>query len=130
MPDPQVPESHRDLLDASFLTLATIGIDGHPQLTEVWFLADDGRVRISLNDTRRKMANLRANPACSVLILDVLNPHRYVELRGTADIQPDTDLAFARRVGAKYGTDLSTMDRPGETRSVVTIVPSRVHAWG
>ena len=130
MTDRQVPESHRDLLDASFLTLATIGADGLPQLTEVWFLAEDGRVRISLNDTRRKMVNLRANPACSVLILDVVNPHRYVEVRGTADIRPDPDLAFADRVGAKYGVDLRKMDQPGERRSVVTIVPSRVHAWG
>ena len=130
MTEPQVPESHRDLLDASFLTLATIGVDGLPQLTEVWFLSEDGRVRISLNDGRRKMVNLRANPACSVLILDVVNPHRYVELRGAADIRPDNDLAFADRVGAKYGMDLRKMDKPGETRSVVTIVPSRVHTWG
>ncbi len=130
MARPQVPESHRDLLDASFLTLGTIDTDGLPQLTEVWFLAEDGTVRISLNDSRRKTVNLRANPACSALILDVVNPHRYVELRGTADIRPDTDLTFARRVGAKYHTDLSAMDLPGETRSVVTIVPSRVHAWG
>lgn len=130
MPDPQIPESHRDLLDARFLTLATIGSDGLPQLTEVWFLAEHGRVSISLNDTRRKLLNLRANPACSVLILDVGNPYRYVELRGTADIRPDTDLAFADRVGAKYGADLREMDRAGETRSVVSIVPSRIHAWG
>ncbi len=130
MSDPQVPETHRDLLDASFLTLGTIGPDGLPQLTEVWFLAQDGTVRISLNDTRRKMSNLRANPACSVLILDVVNPYRYVELRGTADIRPDADLTFADRVGAKYSANLSEMDRPGETRSVVTIVPSRVHVWG
>jgi PPOX class probable F420-dependent enzyme len=130
MANTTIPESHRDLLDASFLTLGTIGPDGLPQLTEVWFLAEDGQVRISLNDARRKMVNLRANPACSVLILDVVNPYRYVELRGMADIRPDTDLAFATRVGAKYSADLSERDLPGQTRSVVTIVPSRVHAWG
>ena len=130
MANPQIPASHRDLLDADFLTLGTIGADGLPQLTEVWFLAEDGAVRISLNDSRRKMVNLRRNPGCSVLILDVGNPHRYVELRGTADIRPDDDLAFADRAGAKYGVDLRRMDAPGETRSVVTIVPSRIHAWG
>jgi PPOX class probable F420-dependent enzyme len=130
MVEPSIPDSHRDLLDAEFLTLGTIDADGLPQLTEVWFLAEDGTVRISLNDTRRKMANLRRNPACSALILDVSNPHRYVELRGGADIRPDEDLSFADRVGAKYGVDLRAMDGPGETRSIVTIVPSRVHTWG
>ena len=34
-----VPESHRYLLDAQVATLATIGPDGRPQLTVVWFLA-------------------------------------------------------------------------------------------
>jgi len=130
MAEPSIPESHRYLLDAEFLTLGTIGVDGLPQLTEVWFLAEGGEVRMSLNDSRRKMANLRRNPGCSVLILDVGNPYRYVELRGRADIRPDGDLSFAERVGAKYHTDLRAMDGPGETRSVVTIVPARVHTWG
>jgi hypothetical protein len=33
-----IPDSHRDLLDAQVATLATIGGDGFPQLTELWFL--------------------------------------------------------------------------------------------
>ena len=32
------PESYADLLEQKFATLATIGRDGIPQLTEVWFL--------------------------------------------------------------------------------------------
>jgi len=35
-------------------TLATIGADGLPQLTEVWFLFEDGELRFSLNRTRLK----------------------------------------------------------------------------
>ena len=36
------PESHSDLLDAQVATLATIGGDGYPQQSELWFLYDDG----------------------------------------------------------------------------------------
>jgi pyridoxamine 5'-phosphate oxidase-like protein len=36
-----VPDSHRDLLDAQFATLATIDRNGFPQLTEVWFFFDE-----------------------------------------------------------------------------------------
>jgi len=43
-----IPESHRDLLDAHFATLATIGRDGFPQQTEIWFLHDDGELKLSL----------------------------------------------------------------------------------
>jgi hypothetical protein len=45
-------------------------------------------------------------------------------------ITPDDDYAFADRVGEKYGADLRENDRPGETRVVVTVRPTRVHTWG
>jgi PPOX class probable F420-dependent enzyme len=123
-----IPESHRDLLDAQVATLATIGEDGLPQLTEVWFLYDDGEVKTSLNTSRVKTRNLRARPACSLLILDLANPYRYLEVRGRADVEPDDDYAFAQKLGAKYGADVRDHDRPGESRVVVTIRPARVHA--
>jgi PPOX class probable F420-dependent enzyme len=125
-----IPESHRDLLRKEFATLATVGHDGGPQLTEIWFLAEGDAVRLSLNTARQKVKNLRRVPACSLLILDFTNPLRYLEIRGDAEIEPDPDLAFADTVGAKYGTDLRTMDKPGDTRVIVTIRPSRVRAWG
>lgn len=124
----QIPESHRYLLDAQVATLATVGPDGRPQVSEVWFLAEDGTVRISLNTSRQKTRNLTRSPACSLFILDLANPYRYLELRGDARVEPDDDDAFAAKVGAKYQADLREHDRPGESRVVVTIVPTRVHA--
>ena len=127
---PTVPESHRDLLDSRFATLATVGPDGRPQVSEVWFLAEDDAVRVSLNVTRQKTKNLVANPAISVLLLDLANPLRYLELRGDAEITPDDDYSFADRLAAKYGegVDRRQMDAPGQTRVVVTVKPVRVVA--
>ncbi|HEX4731591.1 MAG TPA: PPOX class F420-dependent oxidoreductase [Solirubrobacterales bacterium] len=123
------PDSHRDLLDAQFATLATLGKDGGPQLTEVWFLFEDGEVKISLNDSRLKTKNLVARPQCSLFVLDLANPFRYLDVRGTARIEPDDDYAFAERVGAKYGgVDLRDHDGPGEKRVTVTIEPTNVFA--
>ena len=74
---PTIPDSHRDLLQAGVATLATNGPDGHPQLSEVWFLAeDDGTIRISLNSSRQKVRNLQRDPACALLILDLANAAR------------------------------------------------------
>ena len=124
------PDSHRDLLDGQVATLATIGGNGLPQLTEVWFLHDDdGELKISLNDSRLKTRNLQKRPQCSLMVLDVGNPYRYLEVRGTAELAPDADYAFANKVGAKYGgADLREHDNPGDGRIVVTIVPSNVYA--
>ena len=125
-----VPDSHRDLLDGQFATLVTIGQGGHPQLSEPWFLGVDGQVAMSLNTSRQKVKNLRRRPECSVLLLDLINPYRYVEIRGDARIQPDHDYTFADLLGAKYGSDVRTMDGPGESRVVVTVRPTRVRTWG
>jgi PPOX class probable F420-dependent enzyme len=122
------PESHRDLLDAQFATLATLGADGLPQLTEIWFLHDEGELKLSLNTSRLKTRNLRRRPQCSLLILDVENPYRYLEVRGDARIEPDDDYAFARRLGAKYDADLSVHDGPGDSRVKVVIEPANVYA--
>jgi PPOX class probable F420-dependent enzyme len=123
------PESHRDLLDGQIATLATVDRDGFPQLSVVWFLLDDeGELRISLNSSRAKTANLRERPECSVLLLDLENPYRYLEVRGRARIDPDDEYAFADKVGAKYAADLRTYDGPGDRRVVVTIDPLKVYA--
>lgn len=124
----EIPESHRDLLDAAVATLGTIAPDGRPQLSEVWFLTEDGLPRVSLNTSRRKLRNLRDNPAATLFILDLANPARYLEIRGDAEIESDDDYAFADRVGAKYGADLRNMDGPGESRVRVSIRPVRINA--
>ena len=122
-----IPESHRDLLQSSVASLATIGPDGRPQLTEVWFLYEDGSLSLSLNSSRQKTKNLIARPQCSLLILDLAVPQRYVELRGDAEVTPD-DGSFVEKVGKKYSTDLRAYDQPGDERVVVRIVPQKINA--
>jgi PPOX class probable F420-dependent enzyme len=130
MTTPEIPDSHRDLLDAQVAVLGTIGASGRPQLSGIWFLAEGDTVRLSLNTSRQKLKNLQANPKCSLIILGD-PPYKYLELRGDAEITPDPDYEFANKVGAKYGgADLRERDNPGESRVVVTIKPARVIAWG
>ena len=123
------PASHRDLLDAQVATLATNHRHGFPHVSEVWFLYDEGELKTSLNTVRLKTRNLQRDPKCSLLILDLQNPYRYLEVRGIAHIEPDDDLTFARRLGAKYDTEFWTHDGPGEKRVEVTIKPVNLHAW-
>jgi PPOX class probable F420-dependent enzyme len=125
-----IPDSHRDLLNAQIAVLGTVGASGRPQLSGVWFLTEDDAVKFSLNTTRQKVKNLQANPKASVLIFDEKSPYRYLEIRGDAEVTPDPDYEFADKVGAKYGSDLRTRDKPGDSRVVVTIHPARVVAWG
>jgi PPOX class probable F420-dependent enzyme len=125
---PTIPASHRDLLDGQFATLATVGPDGRPQLSEVWFLAEGDTVSLSLNTGRQKTKNLLANPAANLFLLDLAAPYRYLELRGEAEVIPDDDYVFADKVGAKYNADLRIHDQPGQSRVRVDIRPARINA--
>lgn len=123
-----IPESHRDLLDARVATFATVGTDGRPQLSEIWFLAEGETIGISLNDSRQKTKNLVRNPACTLFILDVANTFRYLELRCDAVVEPDDEYRFADQVGAKYDSDLREHDGPGESRVKVTLQVRKANA--
>jgi PPOX class probable F420-dependent enzyme len=123
-----IPDSHRDLLSAPVGTLGTIGPDGGPQLTEVWFLSDGDSVSLSFNTSRQKLKNLQKRPQLSLLIVDFANPQRYLEIRGNAEISPDDDYAFATKIGQKYNADLRMYDSPDVSRVVVRIVETKVNA--
>jgi PPOX class probable F420-dependent enzyme len=123
-----IPESHRDLLSAEVATFATIDPDGRPQQTAVWFLAEGDDVSLSMNTSRQKVKNLQADPRCSLLILDVTNPYRYLEIRGDAQVTNDDDYTFASKVGEKYSADLRGFDSPEDSRVVIRIRASRVNA--
>ncbi len=67
------------------------------------------------------------DPKVSLHIAHSGEPARYLELRGHASVQADDEYIFADLLGSKYGgLDLRKMDRPGERRTVVTIVIDRV----
>ena len=124
------PESHRDLLDAQVASLATIRPDGFPHVTEIWFLYDEGELKSSLNTVRLKTRNLQRDPKCSLFILDLQNPYRYLEVRGHRSRRAGSETStFARKLGAKYDTEFWVHDGPGESRVVVTIEPVNLHAW-
>jgi PPOX class probable F420-dependent enzyme len=93
----------------------------------VWFLYEEGSIALSLNSTRQKTKNLLARPQCSLLILDLEAPQRYVEIRGDVEVTPD-DGSFVEKVGKKYSVDMRGWDGPGEERLVVRIVPQKINA--
>jgi len=124
------PDSHLDLLQTNVASLATIGPDGFPQVSALWFLLDDdGTVRLSLNTARQKTKNLSARPMVTLFIMDPATPSRYLEIRAQAEVQSDPDYVFADKFAQKYGgTDLRGRDKPGESRVVVSLHPVKVNA--
>ena len=126
----EIPASHRDLLNAPVAMLGTLGPDGFPQVTALWFLVVDDQIKISLNTSRQKVKNLRAHPECSFFLLDPANPYRTLEIRARAQMADDPDKAFAKSLMTKYGDyDVTTNDRAHEQRVIVTLEPVKVNTW-
>ena len=128
----EIPVSFHNLLSAPGVgILTTIGADGLPQTTALWYLFEDDQVRLSLNRSRQKTKNLQRNPSVSFFLLDPANPYRTIEIRGKATLTPDDDYTFAERLGLHYGVaNLRDNDGPGESRVAVAIEPVRVNTFG
>ena len=118
IPGSPIPDSHRDLHETPTAVLGTVGPDGRPQLTAVWYLVyDDGTLRLSLHTDRQKTANLRARPVATLFLIDTSTPTRYLEVRADVELADDPDYAVAGRVGAEAaGVDPVALTPPPPPR--------------
>ncbi|MGD9700886.1 MAG: PPOX class F420-dependent oxidoreductase [Acidimicrobiia bacterium] len=129
--DTTIPESHRDLIETpGVASLSTVGPDGLPQVTALWFLLDGDVVRTSLMTSRQKYKNVVAHPKATLFIIDPTNPYRTLEIRGTATFEEDPELALFERIIRHYGQDPETFPAPREGRVGLTLTPVRVVATG
>jgi len=77
--------------------LATIKRDGRPQLSNIlYFVDDDGRVRISVTQTRAKTHNLRRDPRAS-LHVQGRDRYEFLVVEGTAEFIEGDGIADALR---------------------------------
>jgi PPOX class probable F420-dependent enzyme len=126
-----VPTTHLDLLSQPLIgVLTTIGSDGLPQSTALWFLLDEGELTMSVRTDRQKYRNLLANPNATLFIFDAQSTSRTLEIRGEIEIRPDPDKEHAAKFASVYGDAASAWDPEGVARVVLVLTPRRVVAFG
>lgn len=69
------------LADNMKVQVATVGADGSPHLTTLFYVLDEGRIAFWTYGSSQKIANLRRDPRISCLIED---GEDYFELRGVS----------------------------------------------
>lgn len=128
---PVIPESHRDLVEAPLVaSLSTVGADGTPQVTAIWFAVEGDTVQISLVSTRQKYQNVLAHPCATLFIIDPKNPFRTLEVRGTVEVGEDPNLELFENILRRYGHDPAAFPGPREGRVSITLLPRRIVAQG
>ncbi len=127
-----IPESHHDLVSEAGRvgTLSTVGADGTPQVTALWYLLDGDVVRMSVVRSRQKTKNVLAHPQATMFFSDPSNPYRTLELRGTVSVEDDADVTFLGRLLTNYGTDLDSFPGDKDDRVVLTLTPTHATTYG
>jgi PPOX class probable F420-dependent enzyme len=119
-------------------TLATVGPDGQPHLTAMWFGVVDGEIWLETKAKSQKAVNLKRDPRVSFLLEDGLtyDTLRGVSFEGTAEIVEDPDTIFKvgvsvwERYYGPYSEDMKpAVEMMMNKRVAVRIVSHRTRSW-
>ncbi len=86
------------------MRLGTLGSDGYPQVTPIWYLYDEGRFWITTASDRVKARNMLARPQVGFAIDSDRRPYRGISARGEARLIAEGEAArpITRRIAARY----------------------------
>lgn len=129
MPKPPLPaELDAFLREPNPAVIATLRADGRPHSAATWYLWEQGRLLVNMDESRRRLEHLRHDPRVSLTVLGAEEWYRHVTLEGRAvALEPDSDLAGIDRLARHYtGEPFAHRDRP---RVNAWIEVDAWHAW-
>ena len=126
-----IPEDYKDLLadeTKAYVYLATVMADGTPQVTPVWFSADDDYILINTAAGRVKDRNMQARPNVALVFQDPANPFRYMQIRGKiAERTTEGAVEHIHALSQKYMSKDWNIPA-GEERVIFKISPDKIDA--
>lgn len=133
-------EVEKFLASSMKVQVATIGPDGAPHLTTLFYVLDEGRIAFWTYASSQKVRNLERDPRISCLVETGTDYFELagVSVRGTAEVVRDSDRV--RQIGAAVvqamagGADLGDAGRDLveaqlRKRVGVVVTPTKVASW-
>ena len=127
------------MVECKSLNVATLGKDGAPHLTTLWFALHDGNILFETYGTSQKIVNLRRDPRIAVLSEA---GEAYAELRGVSitgraeivDASPrkeDLMAVIVRRNAPHIAPDAfdAHVEKMCRKRVVVVVHPDKSFSW-
>lgn len=104
MPKPPLPpEAVELLLRPNPCVMATLRSDGTPLSTPTWYVWDDGRVLVNLDEGRVRLKHLRDDPRVSFSVMDKDDWYTHVSLIGrVAEMYDDEGKTDIDRIATHY----------------------------
>ncbi len=126
-------EWERFLTGRHVAVLATVGPEGAPVLTPIWYLYRDGRLYMRTGLESVKARNVRRDPRVTVCVQDEEPPYRSVTVYGRASIEAAADNLAAEMathyLGAVGGAGYMRTTRQaveGSEEIALVVTPERV----
>jgi PPOX class probable F420-dependent enzyme len=109
--------------------ITTLRSDGQPVSTATWYLWDDGRVLVNMDEGRKRLEHMRNDPRVTLTVLDESNWYTHISIIGrVTEIREDKELVDIDRLSRQYlGKPYPQRDR---RRFSAWIAVDRWHGWG
>ena len=79
--------------------ITTLRRDGQPVSAATWYLWDNGRMLVNMDEGRKRLEHLRGDPRVALDVLDESDWHTHVSITGhVEEMRQDTDLADIDRL--------------------------------
>ncbi|MEA2269744.1 MAG: hypothetical protein QOC64_2354 [Solirubrobacteraceae bacterium] len=129
MPKPPLPPELDELLrKPNPSVIATLKPDGAPHTVATWYLWENGRVLVNMDEGRARLDYIRRDPRVSITVLDSDDWYHHVSLRGrVAVVEADDGLSDIDRIARHYtGQPYAQRDR-GRVSAWIEV--ETWHAW-
>lgn len=104
MPESSLPPELGEFLSQpNPSVIATLRPDGSPHTAATWYLWENGRVLVNMDEGRKRLAHIRERPQVSITVLGAQEWYRHVTLVGRAvTIEEDPDFEGIDRLSRHY----------------------------
>jgi len=130
VPGPPLTEQASALLaKPNPAVITTVRPDGQPVSVATWYLWEEGRVLVNMDEGRRRLAYLRADPRVSLSALDEAGWYSHVSVQGrVVEMYDDEGLADIDRLAQHYtGKPYRNRER-GRVSAWIEV--DSWHGWG
>lgn len=130
VPKPPVPAAVAEFLaQPNYATISTLRADGQPVSVPTWYMYENGRILVNMDEGRKRLEYLRHDPRVSLSAMDPQDWITHVSIQGrVVEFVDDPDLTDIDRISAHYtGHPYHQRDR---RRVSAWIEIDHWHAWG
>lgn len=130
MSNPPLPAEAVDILTKpNQAVITTLRSDGQPVSTATWYLWENGRVLVNMDEGRKRLGHVRNDPRVTLTVLDSDNWYTHISIIGrVVELREDPELTDIDRLANHYLGQQYPQRERGRVSAWIEV--DRWHGWG